>query len=825
MNLRLILFYFAVISLSAANAFSQNNTTGNYQKQGFGTGSVKGIVINASTSTPLEYCYVVLYKQSDSSLVSGSITDSTGHYLIEKVPFGKYYLSLNLIGHKPLKIPDVLLNPKNADITWDTIRLSPNTGMLEAVEIKDKRSTIEFSLDKKIVNVEKNLVSVGGTAIDVMQTIPSVTVDVDGNMSMRGNSNITVLIDGKPSSLTGASRSAMLEQIPASSIESIEIISNPSAKYDPDGMTGIINIILKKKKEKGYNGAITFNAGTGDKYNGSAGINLNKKFMNLFGNYDFRIARSNYYSNMQRSATLDDTLSKYDAYNKGDRKRNSHNFKFGTDIYFNKQNNLTLSALYSISESLDREHGTSTYLNASDIVYDYYTSENTEDGKDHSRDLNLDYKHSFKKKGEYLTFNGIYSKGISSETNDLNTTQYLPDMVSPYGNPLVQRGVTDENSYVTTLQSDFVNPINSKSRFECGLKSIVRELDNKYTLKDLNDSSDLWIYNGLSNRFLYDEQIHAGYAIYSNTIGKFEFQAGLRAEQVFTKSSQKTSGIVYDRDYFSLYPTMHLNLNLKHDNSFQLSYSRRVNRPMYHMLNPFVDVSQPGTRHYGNPYLLPEYIDSYELGHLKYWGKTSVNSSLFYKQINNAIQRTVFVDSLGIQNMTPKNIAQGISYGAEFIFSYEIGKLCKLNGTLSYFRTIMKGNEDGEELTNSNYSWTGKLNATISPIKTLDIQITGNYRAPMVVLQGTMDAMYYADIAVKKDIFKSKASISARLSDIFNTQQFNMHQTGSNFDIQMQRKRESRIFYLGFTYKINGGDKVKDKKKAGDSGGYDGMDD
>jgi len=273
----------------------------------------------------------------------------------------------------------------------------------------------------------------------------------------------------------------------------------------------------------------------------------------------------------------------------------------------------------------------------------------------------------------------------------------------------------------------------------------------------------------------------------------------------------------FNKNYFSIFPTLHLNLNLKNDNSMQLSYSRRVSRPSYHMLNPFVDVSEPGMRHYGNPYLTPEYIDSYEFGHLKYWKNTSLNSSVFYKQINDAIQRVVFIDSSGIQNMTSENIAAGISYGLELIYSQDFTKWWKVNTTFSYFKTIMKGTEDGNELTNSNYSWTAKLNSTMTILKNLDIQLTGNYRAPMVQLQGTMKAMYFADVAMKKDIFKKKASVTLRLSDVFNTQQFNMERTGSNFTINMNRKRVSRILYVGFTYKINGGTKGKDKKRSIDS--------
>ena len=284
MRFRLFFYVLIIPLLTISRLFAQHTNTGSNDLQGHGfpSGIIKGLVVNSTTLTPLEYCYVVVNKATDSSMVNGAITDTTGKFWIDKVPYGKYYLSVTLIGHRPRKISDIIINAKNPEFIVDSIKLIPNSELLDAIEIKDKKQTIEFSLDKKVINVEKNLVSTGGNAVDVMQTIPSVTVDVDGNLSMRGSSNITVLIDGKPSGLTGTSRSAMLEQIPASSIESIEIISNPSAKYDPDGMTGIINIILKKKKEKGYNDVMSMNVGTGNKFNGSAGFNISKKSYNFF---------------------------------------------------------------------------------------------------------------------------------------------------------------------------------------------------------------------------------------------------------------------------------------------------------------------------------------------------------------------------------------------------------------------------------------------------------------------------------------------------------------------------------------------------------------
>lgn len=789
------------------------------------TGSVKGIVVNSVSMMPLEYAYIVIHKESDSSLVNGGISDSTGKFKIEKIPFGKYYLAANLIGHKPQKISGIVIGPKNPVKVIDTVKLAANSTTLGAFEIKDKKSDVEFSLDKKVINVEKNLVSVGGSAVDVMQNIPSVTVDIDGNLSMKGSSNITVLIDGKPSGLTGASRSAVLEQIPASSVESIEIISNPSAKYDPDGMTGIINILLKKKKERGYHGIFTVNAGTGDKYNGSVSFNYSKNKVNLFAGYDVR-SRINKGTGYMKRKTYFDTV-KTDSVILADvdttlinnstsvMKGISHNIKAGMDYYMNAKNSFTLSAVCGISDDDHSDFTKSSKYVSENIITDYYENSSSEPGNDVSLDLALYYKRTFKKKDESLTADAAFTNSSGSESEDQSIQYYLPDMSAPLNSPVKQRTESVDKNKLGSFQVDYSYPFSKKSRLEAGLKSIIRSVDNDYVFQ--NFISDVFVDDTVfSNRFIYDEQIHSLYSTYSNTIGKFGFQVGLRAEQALTKSTQKTTTQEFNKDYFSIFPAIHLNLNMKNDNSFQLSYSRRVNRPNFRMLNPFVEMASPGIYRHGNPYLMPEYIDSYELGHLKYWKSSSLNSSVFYKQINDAVQRFISIDSNGIQYVTQKNISSGTSYGLEFVVSQDFYKWWKVNWTFSYFKTVMKGTVDESNLTTSNYSWTAKFNTTMTVLKNLDLQLTGNYRAPMTGLQVNMKAMYSADFALKKDVFKN-ASVSVRLSDIFNTRKMIMEGSGTNFEIYHTRKRDSRVLLAGFTYKINGGTKSKEKKKSFDN--------
>ena len=351
MNLKIVKSIFLLISIcfTSLNIIAQphGGGSGNYTGNMTPIGSIKGSVFNSIDGKPLEYAYVRLFKLNDSTLFNGGISDSLGKFSIEKIPFGKYYITITLLGHKSQNIDNVLITPKDPNKILDPISLDAGTTTLQTFEVSEKKQAVEYSLDKKIINVDKALVSTGGNAIDVMQSIPSVTVDIDGNLSMRGNSNVTVLVDGKPSAL---SSSTILEQIPASSIETIEVISNPSSKYDPDGMTGIINIVLKKKKEKGYNGLVTLNAGTGDRYSGSVALNYSKNKINLFSNYDFRSFYMKGWSNFDRSLSFNDSTSYLFSDGISSRKRLSHSFKLGSDFYLNAKNTITISGTYNFGE-------------------------------------------------------------------------------------------------------------------------------------------------------------------------------------------------------------------------------------------------------------------------------------------------------------------------------------------------------------------------------------------------------------------------------------------------------------------------------------------
>ncbi len=809
-------FSFIVFAANAQNYPGRGQGSGGPQGGGQGmpaAGIIKGMVTDQNGTQPVEYANIVIFKVKDSSMVSGSVTDSKGKFTIDKVPFGRYYAMTTFMGYSTKKISDIIVNPKSLEFNMGTIKLEPISTRLNEVTISGEKKETEYTLDKKVVNVEKNMAAMGGTAVDVLQNIPSVTVDFDGAISLRGNANITLLIDGRPSGVTGAK----LEQIPASAIESVEVITNPSARYNPEGMSGIINIKLRKKRELGFNGLVSANAGTGEKYNGSINLNYNKKFINIFGSYDVRTGNRSGGSKSERSSYFADTAW-YNASNSDSHRTDlSNTYKLGVDFTFNPMNVLTLSWYTSRGGDNNKDFSYNYRYDKNHSLSSFYTID--EGGKEDntSNDFILAYKRTFERKGQEFTLDATYSANKDSENQDVNETDFLSTSV--LDSILNTFNKTDNNRGNGNLQANYVHPINKDIRLEGGYQGIYRNTDDYYHYGRVDDAGVQVEDNAVSNHFIYTENIHAVYAIFGLTKEKYSMQLGLRVESANTKSDQKTQDQTYTNDYVSLFPTVHLNRKFAHEQEAQLSYSRRINRPNMWSLNPFRDISNPDYVRYGNPYLKPEYINAYELGYSKYYKKATINASVFYRRINDVIKRYSFYDADTVMNMTSKNLSYGESYGTEIILDKELFKWWKAALNFSYFRNIIKGSKEDATLSNDNFSWTSRFNSTFTLPHRTFFQLNANYRGPMVNPGGEMAAMYNVDIALKNEIIKDKLTINFRMSDIFNTQKFKNTSSGAGFSSEYERWRETRVAFLGVTWKIGGDIKQKQRKRSDQNGG------
>jgi outer membrane receptor protein involved in Fe transport len=418
-------------------------------------------------------------------------------------------------------------------------------------------------------------------------------------------------------------------------------------------------------------------------------------------------------------------------------------------------------------------------------------------------------------KDRELTADLYYSSRNEDEENSYIQNNFLP----VYNTPEQKSNNIGKNSNIT-FQTDYLTPLNEKSKFGAGLKYMMRSTDDDYKFNNYDTITDYFLVDtNLSNRFKYTDQVIAAYSTFSMEWKKFSFQAGLRAEQTYQFGEQKTMNQDFTNEYFSLFPSAHTSYSLPKDNKLQISYSRRINRPSIHSMNPFIDASDPLTLHTGNPYLKPEFINSYEVGHIKDWKKFSLTSSLFYKQTDNVVSRYRIIDTTGVITVMPINVAKATSYGFDFVVSTSPYKFLRLSGDFSWFKTTLDGSNLDTDLTSSIFSYNGKLNASIYLPKNFSMQLNCMFEGPSVMAQAIRKEFYTFDAGIRKDFKNKKISLSLRVSDIFNTMRFRIVTDDPSLKANMEFKRESRVTYFTLTYRINEGVKQKDRRNQDMNGG------
>jgi len=777
-------------------------------------GIIKGKLVDESTGATIEYGSIAVMSQRDSSLAGGTISDPKGNFRIDQIKTGRYFIKIQFIGYETKLIKDLIIKPDSPEINLGSLKLHSNSTQIEGVEITAEREMISNNLDKKVIQVDKTIASIGGTAADVMQNIPSVTVDVEGNVSLRGSSNVIILIDGKPSGMVDISSGELLQQIPASSIESVEVITNPSVRYDPEGTSGILNIVLKKKSLQGFNGLVSATAGTGDRYNGSVNLNFRQNRLNVFAGYDARFGTFNSTGETKRISTYEgiQTLLLQDEV-MGNR-RNSQSLNTGLDFNIDNYNSLTFSLQYrqmvfgSEGDILSRSYS------ASDSLIRSFNRFSNSDRNIESFTYNVSYKRNFDKKGRELTIDMMVNDNKMKGSQEIEQKELLSG--SELLLPTLQYSGSNNTNRMYMVQANYTTPFGKAARVETGFKSTVKDLGMRNYLNDYDHELDTWIMNPLANNYFdYFEQVHAVYGIYSSSLKKLKYQAGLRVEQLISNSELTITSEKFDRTYPSLYPSVHILYEQSAKHQFQLSYSRRVSRPSHRQLNPFVDYSDSLNIRYGNPKLDPEFISSYELGWLYFQGKSSVNATAFYRYTNGVIERIVRLQENGVTSGTFENLTSATNFGLEFVANHELNKWLKANANVSLFRAVVEGNEAvGIERVEGNM-WTAKVNLTYSPMKNASFLVSGNYRSPEIEAQDREEAVYFSDIAFKYDFLKGKASLSLRVSDVFNSRRFDSETTGVGFVTTSKRKMETRVGYLGFSYRINNYNRQKEKDRNG----------
>lgn len=777
-------------------------STGNIwaQAQTIQIGKVTGKVTDAQNKG-MEYVTVTLLKQ-DSTVINGDLTKEDGSFSISPTGIGNFILRVSGLGTQTKYIGNISITNEASEKNIGTIKAGTTTNALKDVTVTGEKAAFEMNIDKKTFNVDKNITATGGSATDVLQNIPSVSVDVDGSVSLRGKSSI-ILIDGKPATLFGGDVTSALQSLPSASIQSVEIITNPSSKYDAQGMAGIINIITKRDKKFGLNGSVTVGAGTRDKYNSSLNLNLKNEKWNIFLNSSARLNRNyNRTTNERTNVGTDDFFRSYD-----DNLRQFNGFfnTIGAEYTINKYNTITLT------QNLNRMqwggNGTSDYrVFSGELVDSTQRRSSYNVGGPLSSSTSLDYKRKFKKEKQELTANATYAK-TWVERNQEYETDILNGDGSQRRRTIYQKAPGSGTNASLNAQIDYTMPTNKTDKLDAGLRTQLIWFDSKNN-PTIDSGNGPRLDYTLLNVFNYTQQTHAAYTNYGGQRGNWGYQAGLRLEYFsYNGTTQMLTGKSYATEFLNLFPTAYVSYKLKQDQNIFLSYSRRTNRPGFMQLMPYIDLSNPQDTNMGNPNLKPEFLNNVELNYGKSFKKGhNLTASIYYQYTESMIERYRKFYTDGTTFTQPQNLNTGITYGLELIGKAQLIPVWDATLSFNFFQNEVLGANIDPVLNNSGFSWFSKLNTNIKLPEGFSLQINGNYEAPKVAAQGTLQEVYWLDIAVRKNLMKNKATLVVNVSDIFNTRKYTTIFDYPSYTQTTYRDRETRIGNISFTYRFGRAD-------------------
>lgn len=800
----LITLFILIFALNTNLALAQNEI------------EITGTVLDKDVNAPLEYATIAFFSKKENKIITGGITDSKGNFKIN-VPIGTYDITIEYISYKTKTILNRTLQ-KNTDL--GILGIAIDIESLDTVEVIAERTTVEIKLDKKIYNVGKDLTVRGGTVSDVLDNVPSVSVDVEGNVALRGNDNVRILINGKPSGLVGLNSTDALRQLPAESIERVEVITSPSARYDAEGTAGILNIILRRSKLQGLNGAITLNAG----YPNTAGIS---------GNINYRTGDFNFFNTTGYSYRESPGVSKTNTeYFNGDdpstflnevrdiqRQRKGLTTNTGVEWYINDTASLTTSIVYRDSDNTSETTNTIKEIDFNNALLNESVRFDPEQEDDKTIQYSLNFDKQFNGNSEHkLTFDFQYETSKENEKS----------LISQDGDAS-ERVQTNEKQEEVLLQSDYVQPIGEKSQFEFGYRGKFTTLDTDYSL-EFNDNGNFIQDNDVSNNLIYKEYVNAVYSQFGSKIkNKLSYLLGLRLESTRISINQLTTSDLQKKNYVGLFPTINLGYEINEKQSLTLGYNRRVRRPRSRFINPFPSRSSATNLFQGNPDINPSYSNKVDLGYLNRIGKITLNSSIYFEHatdiftfITEDTGETVIIGGTEVPviRRSPINLATNDRYGFEFTLTYRPTQKWNLNGNFNLFQSKTEGVYNGVDYGAENLSWFVRLNNKYTLPGKIDWQTRLFYMGPREDAQNKSKGMFSTDFAFSKDLFDDQASIAFNVSDLFNTRKRQTVSTTSSFISDSEFQWRQRSFNLSFTYRFNQ-QKNKERNGRGENGGDD----
>lgn len=801
---RTIVFIFIAIPVFSQTDSEQKNRSGKGFNPSFNDGEISGYVFDSQNKMPLEAVSVQLIKSRDSSIYGGTETDNKGFFSIENISQGKYRLIVNLTGYNRKILPVDMINPESKNASLDTLFLNSGTETEEIV-VQSERPFMELKGEKKIFNVGENMSVKGGTAIDILKNLPSVTVDIDNNVSLRGGSKIKYFINGRP--VTG-DVTRILEQLPADQLSSVEVITNPSAKYEAEGSTGVINLVLRQYDDAGVNGQIDLSSGTKDKYGSGINVNYKSGKYKVLGAFDIRLNNMSMNAKVDRNNFFSEEEALTNQTSDGRMRREGNNFRSEFEYYFSKSDILNLNFRYNNGKRKRGDTDNLTIYDSQSNVSEISKNVSEEDEKEYGYTMGLNYG-KYGKDGQNLTGEISYSLEKENENGYRETMYTIPaDLMSDYYD--IEGSDRDQ---LINIQSDYVYKFSKKSGFEAGIKYNIKDRSSsELNFLRNNETGSFSLDSSLSDDFEYLENIASAYGIYSNESEKFSYNLGLRSEYWNLDLDDAFYNSKSAKNKFDFFPSVSLSYKLSLSEQVGLNYSRKIRRPDFRELSPSTRVMSPVLYMRGNPGLEPEYFNSVELNFSKFFDSFSIIPSAFYKLKNNAITRSSSLIDSNIVVNTPVNADNEVSFGGEFLLNGQFGKLLNLNMSLSYFNQEITSDTLGK---NSNNTFSGRLFSNINLPFDAGIQLTYFYSGKTITPQGTLDPVSSFDIALKKEFFEKQLTVNFKISDLFNQGKFTGVSSTDLYNQEFFRARESRIATLSLTYKFGSDSKSPDRKRRG----------
>ncbi|MDH4211351.1 MAG: TonB-dependent receptor [candidate division WOR-3 bacterium] len=758
-------------------------------------GMIAGQVVDAQLGSPLEYANVVLYGSDGKEQITGATTNNDGLFRLTGVRPGTYRLEVSFMGYYPTTIDTVRVVSSDEGVGLGMIELERAVLMMEGVDVTSDKPAVEFKIDKKVINVSKHYTATSGTAVDVLENVPSVTVDVEGNVTLRGSTNFTLLIDGRPTVLEPDDA---LQQIPANAIENIEIITNPSAKYDPSGIAGIINIVMKKQKSQGTNGIANANIGLDDKYGADFLLNHRMEKFNLYFGANYNDGAYPGSVTLENRTTVGDTTSYINS--SGDMRwhRQFYGLRGGIDIYLSPGDVLNLAGRYGGRDSENTAERDYDEWTVPGDTHNLYTSEAGSKRGGNYYSLNTDYTHTFGVKEHSLNGHVMLSRRSGDEES--STELFDENGIITYG--VITREKGPSNRLRANL--DYAFPFLQTNLLEAGYQA---------SIDGTTDSTEMFEYDTITGEYEfrpqfshtieYDDRIHSLYGLYRGEWGDFGYQAGLRGEYTYRLIELLGEDESFTIDRWDYFPTAHLSYQFPGEHEVMASYTRRIDRPRGWDLEPFETWMDAYNVRVGNPALKPEYINSYELGYQKHFGRNFLSLEGYYRETENKIERVRSVYDENVILHSVENVGTDYSFGAEAMLDWDLFKWLNLSLTGDIYDYRIEGTLYGEDFSRGSFNWNTRINTIFRITGSTRLQLNTIYYSPSVSSQGRREGFFATNAAIRQDLWNKKLSATLQLRNIFSSARHKFTSEGSDFYSYTEFSRKSPMVMFTLTFNFN----------------------